>query len=82
MAFQLETRRMHWYADSIHMPDFSIILLQLMDVFLFSLQARAPSKVSSMFSGTQDKCVRCNKTAYPLEKVYKYIPILFLWINM
>ncbi|OAY56528.1 LIM domain-containing protein PLIM2b [Manihot esculenta] len=31
--------------------------------------ARAPSKVSSMFSGTQDKCVRCNKTAYPLEKV-------------
>ncbi|XP_052194252.1 LIM domain-containing protein PLIM2c-like [Diospyros lotus] len=32
-------------------------------------QARGPSKVSSMFSGTQDKCAACNKTVYPLEKV-------------
>ncbi|XP_010255661.1 PREDICTED: LIM domain-containing protein PLIM2a-like [Nelumbo nucifera] len=31
--------------------------------------ARAPSKLSSMFSGTQDKCAACKKTAYPLEKV-------------
>ncbi|XP_077240228.1 LIM domain-containing protein WLIM2b-like [Tasmannia lanceolata] len=30
---------------------------------------RAPSKLSSMFSGTQDKCATCHKTAYPLEKV-------------
>ncbi|KAK9103322.1 hypothetical protein Sjap_020576 [Stephania japonica] len=30
---------------------------------------RIPSKLSSMFSGTQDKCVTCHKTAYPLEKV-------------
>ncbi|XAR63093.1 hypothetical protein NMG60_11022912 [Bertholletia excelsa] len=30
---------------------------------------KAPSKVSSMFSGTQDKCAACNKTVYPLEKV-------------
>ncbi|GAV57925.1 LIM domain-containing protein [Cephalotus follicularis] len=30
---------------------------------------RAPSKVSSMFIGTQDKCAFCKKTAYPLEKV-------------
>ncbi|KAK6920149.1 Zinc finger, LIM-type [Dillenia turbinata] len=30
---------------------------------------RAPSKVSSMFSGTQDKCATCDKTVYPLEKV-------------
>ena len=27
------------------------------------------SKVSSMFAGTQEKCVACNKTVYPLEKV-------------
>ncbi|KZV33840.1 hypothetical protein F511_26822 [Dorcoceras hygrometricum] len=27
------------------------------------------SKVSSMFAGTQDKCVSCNKKVYPLEKV-------------
>ncbi|WCJ36040.1 GATA type zinc finger transcription factor family protein [Euphorbia peplus] len=27
------------------------------------------SKVSSMFAGTQDKCVACNKTVYPIEKV-------------
>ncbi|KAL5727542.1 LIM domain-containing protein WLIM2a [Ranunculus cassubicifolius] len=31
--------------------------------------SRAPSKLSAMFSGTQDKCATCNKTAYPLEKV-------------
>ncbi|KAK6947758.1 Zinc finger, LIM-type [Dillenia turbinata] len=30
---------------------------------------KAPSKLSAMFSGTQDKCATCKKTAYPLEKV-------------
>ncbi|XP_059311129.1 LIM domain-containing protein PLIM2b-like isoform X2 [Lycium ferocissimum] len=30
---------------------------------------RAPSKLSAMFSGTQDKCAACDKTVYPLEKV-------------
>ncbi|XP_047328881.1 LIM domain-containing protein PLIM2c-like [Impatiens glandulifera] len=30
---------------------------------------KAPTKVSCMFSGTQDKCPTCNKTVYPLEKV-------------
>ncbi|KAG9139547.1 hypothetical protein Leryth_019247 [Lithospermum erythrorhizon] len=30
---------------------------------------RAPSKLSALFSGTVDKCVACNKTVYPLEKV-------------
>ncbi|XP_021817035.1 LIM domain-containing protein PLIM2b-like [Prunus avium] len=30
---------------------------------------RAPSKLSSMFSGTLDKCATCSKTVYPLEKV-------------
>ncbi|PIN27215.1 Regulatory protein MLP [Handroanthus impetiginosus] len=28
-----------------------------------------PNKVSSFFSGTQDKCAVCTKTVYPLEKV-------------
>ncbi|CAK9158303.1 unnamed protein product [Ilex paraguariensis] len=31
--------------------------------------ARTPSKLSSFFSGTQDKCAVCKKTVYPLEKV-------------
>ncbi|KAK7835535.1 LIM domain-containing protein PLIM2b [Quercus suber] len=31
--------------------------------------ARRPSKLSSMFCGTQDKCAVCTKTVYPLEKV-------------
>ncbi|WRX19041.1 zinc finger protein [Theobroma cacao] len=31
--------------------------------------ARAPSRLASFFSGTQDRCGVCNKTAYPLEKV-------------
>ncbi|KAK8587978.1 hypothetical protein V6N13_086936 [Hibiscus sabdariffa] len=30
---------------------------------------RTSSKLSSMFSGTQDKCAACEKTVYPLEKV-------------
>ncbi|URE06600.1 LIM [Musa troglodytarum] len=30
-------------------------------------QSKAPSKISSMFCGTQDKCAVCKKTAYPLE---------------
>ncbi|KAH0912510.1 hypothetical protein HID58_035831 [Brassica napus] len=29
----------------------------------------APSKLSSFFSGTQDKCAACKKTVYPLEKI-------------
>ncbi|CAN0824828.1 LIM domain-containing protein PLIM2b [Linum grandiflorum] len=33
------------------------------------LQSRTPSKLSSMFSGTLDKCSTCGKTVYPLEKV-------------
>ncbi|OWM88224.1 LIM domain-containing protein PLIM2c-like [Punica granatum] len=31
--------------------------------------SRAPNKLSSLFSGTQDKCAACQKTVYPLEKV-------------
>ncbi|KAG4169817.1 hypothetical protein ERO13_A12G105100v2 [Gossypium hirsutum] len=30
---------------------------------------RTPSKLSSLFSGTLDKCAACEKTVYPLEKV-------------
>lgn len=30
---------------------------------------RTPNKLSSLFSGTQDKCPDCNKTVYPLEKI-------------
>ncbi|KAK1321307.1 Pollen-specific protein SF3 [Acorus calamus] len=30
---------------------------------------RTPSKAAGMFSGTQEKCATCGKTAYPLEKV-------------
>lgn len=32
-------------------------------------QGKAPSRFASFFSGTQDKCGVCKKTAYPLEKV-------------
>lgn len=31
--------------------------------------SRSASKLSSMFSGTQDKCSVCEKTVYPLEKM-------------
>ncbi|OAY72706.1 LIM domain-containing protein PLIM2b [Ananas comosus] len=36
---------------------------------MFTLLSKTPNKVSSMFSGTQDKCATCNKTVYPLEKL-------------
>lgn len=32
-------------------------------------QGPTNSKLSSLFGGTQDKCVACKKTVYPLEKV-------------
>ncbi|KAI3853476.1 hypothetical protein MKX03_010372 [Papaver bracteatum] len=32
-------------------------------------QGNSSSKASSMFAGTQDKCVACKKTVYPIEKV-------------
>ncbi|KAF2618317.1 hypothetical protein F2Q68_00042906, partial [Brassica cretica] len=32
-------------------------------------QSKTPSKISSIFCGTQDKCAACDKTVYPLEKV-------------
>lgn len=41
------------------------------------LQGQSSSRVSSMFAGTQDKCVVCKKTVYPIEKV-SMIPATFL----
>jgi len=35
----------------------------------FATQTKSPSKAAGMFSGTQEKCATCGKTAYPLEKV-------------
>lgn len=32
-------------------------------------EKRAPSAFANKFSGTQEKCVSCGKTVYPLEKV-------------
>ncbi|PNT69126.1 hypothetical protein BRADI_3g49950v3 [Brachypodium distachyon] len=39
-------------------------------------QAKAPNKLSSVFSGTQDKCAACQKTVYPLEKVEERCHVL------
>lgn len=41
-------------------------------LLVIRMQSRAPSKVSEMFCGTQDKCHACNKTVYPLEKVTQF----------
>uniref|UniRef100_A0A0C9S6C7 TSA: Wollemia nobilis Ref_Wollemi_Transcript_11268_1180 transcribed RNA sequence n=1 Tax=Wollemia nobilis TaxID=56998 RepID=A0A0C9S6C7_9CONI len=30
---------------------------------------KTPSRISAMFSGTQERCVACGKTVYPIEKV-------------
>ncbi|XP_052211238.1 LIM domain-containing protein WLIM2b-like isoform X1 [Diospyros lotus] len=57
---------------------FNSLLLLLISIILHcefhqnlfpNLQTRTPSKLSSFFSGTQEKCRACNKTVYPLEKV-------------
>ena len=42
-----------------------------------AIQTRSPSKAARMFSGTQDKCATCGKTAYPLEKVILVTLCLF-----
>ncbi|KAH9549842.1 hypothetical protein CY35_10G040200 [Sphagnum magellanicum] len=31
-------------------------------------QNKPPTKASLLFSGTQEKCIACNKTVYPIEK--------------
>lgn len=46
------------------------------------LQNRTPSKVSTMFSGTQDKCAVCKKTVYPLEKVHNFLLVLYETISL
>lgn len=51
--------------------------------FLFcKSQTRSPSKAAGMFSGTQDKCATCGKTAYPLEKVCLSINITYKWQHL
>ncbi|CAA0836733.1 LIM domain-containing protein WLIM2a [Striga hermonthica] len=49
---------------SLHKVPFKFLLF-----LSVKCQTRSPSKAASMFSGTQDKCATCGKTAYPLEKV-------------
>ncbi|CAL9137189.1 unnamed protein product, partial [Musa textilis] len=41
-------------------------------------QGVANSRYASIFLGTQDKCVECKKTVYPIEKVHLIFSILFL----
>ncbi|KAI3449178.1 hypothetical protein Pfo_005843 [Paulownia fortunei] len=53
-------------------PYFNICCIFLSSLFGFIQRGKihwAPSKLSALFSGTQDKCPACNKTVYPLEKV-------------
>nr|KYP49436.1 LOW QUALITY PROTEIN: Pollen-specific protein SF3 [Cajanus cajan] len=57
-----------------HLRSIEKLLDNLDTIFNYSLHDvlssnRAPSKVSSMFSGTLDKCSVCSKTVYPLEKM-------------
>ncbi|KAL8235791.1 hypothetical protein R6Q59_016872 [Mikania micrantha] len=53
-----------WVAEHVNVEVYEVRGISSLNVV-----TRAPSKVSSMFSGTQDKCRACNKTVYPLEKV-------------
>jgi len=36
-------------------------------------QVQTNNKISRLFSGTQEKCVVCKKTVYPIEKVYDIV---------
>lgn len=47
-------------------------------LIIWKLQTRTPSKISSIFCGTQDKCAACEKTVYPLEKVSIWI-FVHMW---
>lgn len=62
----ISTERLHVYTDLLDLP-------KLMSPFYpMDFQTRSPSKAAGMFSGTQEKCATCGKTAYPLEKVFSY----------
>lgn len=52
----------------LRQQEFCGLLSNMHDVYF--IQTRSPSKAASMFSGTQEKCATCAKTAYPLEKVW------------
>ncbi|KAK3029200.1 hypothetical protein RJ639_039280 [Escallonia herrerae] len=74
---QSQTEIIHWYAQmrnistclEVHYAGYLLYIVHNNMSFNKLMQTRAPSKLSSMFSGTQDKCSACNKTVYPLEKV-------------
>ncbi|KAL3628692.1 LIM domain-containing protein wlim1 [Castilleja foliolosa] len=40
-----------------------------------SNQTAINSKFSSLFAGTQDKCISCNKKVYPIEKVLEIVTV-------
>lgn len=46
-----------------------------------SVSGAASSKLTSMFAGTQDKCVTCKKTVYPIEKVVIITITIFKILN-
>lgn len=59
-----------------HFASFSFVVIEipadLNEMFPIGsgiVQVLTNSKLSSMFGGTKEKCVACNKTVYPIEKV-------------
>ncbi|KAJ9677655.1 hypothetical protein PVL29_022571 [Vitis rotundifolia] len=46
-----------------------LLYIELFLILSALVQGHTNSKVSSMFAGTQEKCVACKKTVYPIEKV-------------
>lgn len=55
--------------NMLYLKFLTMPLVCTLTLFLWNMQTKLPSKAAGMFSGTQDKCATCGKTAYPLEKV-------------
>lgn len=54
------------------MVEVFILIHTTFNINIPGTQTKSPSKAAGMFSGTQDKCATCGKTAYPLEKVFNF----------
>lgn len=76
---QQKRKKIHRYIclNILWVHEFLVLLYIVFQItFTVVMQPKAPpSKVSSMFSGTIDKCRACNKTVYPLEKVWTLLVV-------
>lgn len=64
---------LRWLYCNLAIVQVIIFMHSCINIFRpWMLENKTPSKGSTQFVGTQEKCVACGKTVYPLEKVKSY----------